>query len=71
MSNQHRTRRGRLSLILIAAVAIAPMAGAYALCGFWRPSSFTNYGQLVPPTPIAESVARKDVSRLLKISRIG
>ena len=53
MSEQQRTGSGRLSLLLIAAIACAPVIAAYALFHIWRPTAFTNYGQLLPPTPIA------------------
>jgi hypothetical protein len=52
MSEQQRTGSGRLSLLLIAAVACAPVIAAYALFYLWRPTALTNYGQLLPPTPI-------------------
>jgi hypothetical protein len=58
MSNERPTRRARLNLILMAAVAAAPAVGAYALYTFWRPDSFTNYGQLLPPAPISDSAGR-------------
>ena len=54
MSDERRAGRGRLSLLLIAAVAAAPVVAAYILFHLWRPSAFTNYGQLLPPAPIAD-----------------
>jgi len=63
MSNERRAGRGRLSLLLIAAVAAAPVVAAYTLFHFWRPSAFTNYGQLLPPAPIADvSIGQVDGS---------
>ena len=59
MSDERRARRGRLSLLLIAAVAAAPVVVAYAMFHFWRPSAFTNYGQLLPPAPIADVSMRQ------------
>ena len=41
------------------AIAATPVFGAYALYALWRPATFTNYGQLVPPTPVAGLVARQ------------
>lgn len=38
---------------MIAAVACAPLIAAYTLFHLWRPTAFTNYGQLLTPTPIA------------------
>ena len=61
MSDERRTGRGRLSLLLIAATAAAPVIAAYILFHFWRPSSFTNYGQLLPPASIADvSIGQAD-----------
>jgi hypothetical protein len=63
MSDERRAGRGRLSLLLIAAVAAAPVVAAYTLFHFWRPSAFTNYGQLLPPAPIADvSIGQVDGS---------
>jgi hypothetical protein len=59
MSSELPPRRGRLSLILIAALAVTPMLAAYALYHWWRPSAFTNYGELVTPTPVADIVMRQ------------
>jgi hypothetical protein len=55
MSNEQPRRSGRLSLLLIAAAAIAPLMAAYALYFLWQPSAFTNYGELLTPAiPIAD-----------------
>ena len=59
MSDEHRASRGRLSLLLIAAVAAAPLIAAYTMFHFWRPTAFTNYGQLLPPTRIADVSIRQ------------
>jgi hypothetical protein len=59
MSDDRRVGRGRLKLLLIAAVAAAPLAAAYAVFHFGRPSAFTNYGQLLPPTPIVDATFRQ------------
>ena len=60
----------RVILLLVAAVAVLPLAAAYGLYFFWRPSTFTNYGELLPPTSLADAVAsqadgtRYDFARL-------
>lgn len=59
MSDEQRKKRGRLSLWLMAFIAIAPVLGAYALYYWWTPTSFTNYGQLLPPTPITDVIVRR------------
>jgi hypothetical protein len=52
----HRRLDRRVILFLIAAVAVLPLAAAYGFYFFWRPSSFTNYGELVAPTAIGDAV---------------
>lgn len=59
MSDDRRAARGRSKLLLIAAVAAAPVLAAYAVFHLWRPSAFTNYGQLLPPAPIADAIFRQ------------
>src|ERR1700675_3511483 len=63
MSSGLPLRRGRLSLILIAMVAVAPMLAAYALYYSWRPTALTNYGELITPTPIVNIVVRQPDGR--------
>ena len=58
MSDAKKSRRNhRLTLLLLAGVAVLPLLAAYVLYLFWRPSSLTNYGELLPPTSIADAVA--------------
>jgi len=58
MSDAIKSRRNhRLTLLLLAGVAVLPLLAAYVLYLFWRPSSLTNYGELLPPTSIADAVA--------------
>ena len=59
MSNELPVRRGRLSLTLIALLAVAPILAAYALYYSWRPRDLTNYGELIAPTPIASIAVRQ------------
>jgi cytochrome oxidase Cu insertion factor (SCO1/SenC/PrrC family) len=60
----------RVVLLLVAIVAVLPLAAAYGLYFFWRPSAFTNYGELLPPVSVADAVAsqpdgtRYDFARL-------
>ncbi len=46
---EHRTeqRKSRRTLLLVAAVCIAPFVGSFALYWFWQPSGRINYGELV------------------------
>jgi cytochrome oxidase Cu insertion factor (SCO1/SenC/PrrC family) len=60
----------RVILLLVAGVAVLPLAAAYGLYFFWRPSAFTNYGELLSPTSLVDVVAaqadgtRYDFARL-------
>lgn len=58
-SEIHRGPDRRIILLLVAAVAVLPLAVAYGLYFLWRPSVFTNYGQLLAPTSIADVSARQ------------
>ena len=58
MSEEKRVPNRR-PLYLIAAIATAPLLVACLLHQFWRPTSFTNYGQLLPPAPIADAPLRQ------------
>jgi cytochrome oxidase Cu insertion factor (SCO1/SenC/PrrC family) len=49
----------RVVLYLIGAVAALPLIAAYVLYFFWRPDAFTNHGQLLSPTSIADTTARQ------------
>src|SRR5690349_7242161 len=57
-------RNARVVLLLVGAVAALPLVAAYLLYFFWRPTSFTNYGELLAPVSIADaSVAQADGTR--------
>jgi len=40
-------RKSRRTLLLVAAVCIAPFVGSFALYFFWQPSGRINYGDLI------------------------
>jgi len=40
-------RKSRRTLLLVAAVCIAPFVGSFALYFFWQPSGRVNYGDLI------------------------
>lgn len=46
-------------LSLLAAISLAPFVGAVILYHFWTPQSFTNYGDLIAPVPLAEVSLRE------------
>ncbi len=48
-------------LLLLGAVSVAPFAGSLLLYYFWTPSTFTNYGELIAPLPLAGiTISAKD-----------
>ncbi|RMF99088.1 MAG: cytochrome oxidase assembly protein [Gammaproteobacteria bacterium] len=56
-----RRRRGRLQLLLVAAVFLGPLALAFAMYygGLWQPAGRVEHGRLIlPPLPLPEAVAR-------------
>ena len=68
MSNERPSSRTRINLLLMAAVAIMPMLAAYAVYYLWRPTTFTNYGELITPIPIADTVMRQPDGKELKLA---
>lgn len=54
VSENARQQRSRRSLVLLALVCIAPVAASYFLYYVWRPEAARNYGELIPPTAVAE-----------------
>jgi cytochrome oxidase Cu insertion factor (SCO1/SenC/PrrC family) len=40
-------RKSRRTLLLVAAVCLAPFVGSFALYFFWQPSGRINYGELI------------------------
>lgn len=46
-------RRGRLQMLLLLAIAAAPIVLGTAAFYLWPPSGRTNYGELLSPEPVA------------------
>lgn len=61
--------RSRLPLLLVAAVATAPLIAAYVLYFFWRPSALMNHGELLQQVSVAEAVAAQPDGTPLPLSR--
>lgn len=49
-----RARNAR-TLWLILALCAAPLIASYAVFHFWRPTSQTNYGELLEPRPLPDA----------------
>ena len=52
-----------MKLVLLFAIFAAPVVLAYAMHFFWKPTRFSNYGALIPPTPVREGVMTDDRGR--------
>jgi hypothetical protein len=50
LAARHRTKQGRLRMLLVLAVCAAPVIASYLTYFFIRPDTRSNYGQLVLPT---------------------
>lgn len=54
-NEQHLPRKSRRALYLVILVGVSPIVLGTALFQFWKPTSFTNYGELLPPKPVIDS----------------
>jgi hypothetical protein len=52
MSDAPARKKLKRELWLLAFVVVAPVVASYFAYYVWRPNSFKNYGDLLPPTPI-------------------
>jgi len=53
MSNIPDRKKTSRMLLLLGAISLAPIAGSLLLYYFWKPQSFTNYGELIAVAPLA------------------
>jgi hypothetical protein len=53
MSETPDRKKTRRMLLLLGGISLAPFVGSLLLYYFWTPRSFTNYGELLPVTPLA------------------
>jgi hypothetical protein len=54
MSDAPDPKKTRKILLLLGAISLAPFVASILLYYFWKPQTFTNYGELVRVTPLAE-----------------
>jgi len=54
MSNE-KPKKSLLSLWLLIAVCVAPVAASYVAYYFWQPSGHVNYGELIEPRPLPDA----------------
>ena len=53
-AHARQTRRGRITLVLLALACVVPVAASYLAYYVWPPQGRVNYGELLPPAPLAE-----------------
>jgi hypothetical protein len=53
MSNLPDRKKTRRMLLLLGAISLAPFVGSLLLYYFWKPQTFTNYGELLAGMPLA------------------
>jgi hypothetical protein len=49
MSKSPVPKKTRRTLLILGAISLAPFAGSLLLYYFWKPQTFTNYGELIAP----------------------
>jgi hypothetical protein len=57
-------------LLLLGAISLAPFVGSLLLYYFWKPQSFTNYGELLPVTPLADAAVEVRDGSTFRISEL-
>ena len=64
LSEKSQTNRSNLTLWLILAICVLPIAASTVLYFLWTPKQFVNHGELVEAVPLAQvSLSRADGSR--------
>jgi cytochrome oxidase Cu insertion factor (SCO1/SenC/PrrC family) len=54
-------------LLLLGAISLAPFVGSLLLYYFWKPQSFTNYGELITVVPLAGTAIPAKDGKLFRI----
>jgi cytochrome oxidase Cu insertion factor (SCO1/SenC/PrrC family) len=62
------TRRARRTLLLIAAVGVAPVVASYAAYYFWPRETQVNYGALLPTRPAPDIEGARGDGRPFKLT---
>lgn len=62
VAEAQRTRRGRLSMLLVMLVCAAPVAASFFLYFVWHPRGHGNYGELIEPQRPIPSITAKDLA---------
>ena len=62
------TRRARRTLLLIAAIGVAPVVASYATYYFWPRETQVNYGALLPTRPVPDIEGMRADGRPFKLA---
>ena len=61
MSDAPDPKKTRRILLLLGTISLAPFVASFLLYYLWKPQTFTNYGELLEVTPLADvAVADRD-----------
>ena len=70
MSEKPDPKKTRRMLLLLGAISLAPFVGSLLLYWFWKPTSFTNYGELLPVTPLEQVVIPAKDGAAFRVSEL-
>lgn len=70
MSEKPDPKKTRRMLLLLGGISLAPFVGSLLLYFFWTPQTFTNYGELLPVTPLDQSVVAVKEGAPFRISEL-
>src|ERR1035437_5387930 len=69
-SAQPERRSGRIKLLAIAALCLAPFVAALIAYFFWQPQGGMNYGELIPARPLIDAPLRHLDQRAFRLSEL-
>jgi len=71
MSNAPDRKKTRRMFLLLGTISLAPIVGSLLLYYFWKPQTFTNYGDLIKAAPLAGvTIAARDGTPPLRIDEL-
>jgi len=70
MSKDPASKKTRRTLLILVAISLAPFAGSLLLYYFWKPQTFTNYGELIPPVALAGTVIPASQGKAFRIDEL-
>jgi cytochrome oxidase Cu insertion factor (SCO1/SenC/PrrC family) len=70
MSNVPDRKKTRRMLLLLGAISLAPFVGSLLLYYFWKPQTFTNYGELITVVPLAGAAIPARDGELFRIDEL-